>query len=77
MLSLASIGWQEILVILLIVLLLFGAKKIPELMKSAGKGVKNFKDGLNGTDENTNETATKKPTNEAPNPEDNNAGDAR
>ena len=37
--------------IILIVLLLFGAKKIPELMKSMGKGVKSFKDGMNGVEE--------------------------
>ncbi len=35
----------------LIVLLLFGAKKIPELMKGLGKGVKSFKDGMNGVEE--------------------------
>ena len=38
---------QEILVIALIVLLLFGGKKIPELMKGLGKGVKSFKQGMN------------------------------
>ena len=38
---------QEILVIALIVLLLFGGKKIPELMKGLGKGVKSFKEGMN------------------------------
>jgi len=38
---------QEIVVIALIVLLLFGGKKIPELMKGLGKGVKSFKDGMN------------------------------
>ena len=43
---LGSIGLTEILVLLLIVLLLFGAKKIPELMKSFGKGVKSFKEGI-------------------------------
>ena len=37
---------QEVLVIALIVLLLFGGKKIPELMKGLGKGVKSFKDGM-------------------------------
>ena len=37
---------MEIVVILLVVLLLFGAKKIPELMKNMGKGVRSFKDGL-------------------------------
>lgn len=35
---------------MLIVLLLFGGKKIPELMKGLGKGVRSFKDGMNGTD---------------------------
>lgn len=39
-------GMQEILVIALIVLLLFGGKKIPELMKGLGKGVKSFKEGM-------------------------------
>ena len=43
-----NIGFQEILVIALIILLLFGGKKIPELMKGLGKGVKSFKDGVNG-----------------------------
>ena len=37
---------QEVLVIALIILLLFGGKKIPELMKGLGKGVKSFKDGM-------------------------------
>ena len=49
--TLLTIGWGEILIIALIVLLLFGAKKIPELMKGMGKGVKSFKDGMNGVDE--------------------------
>jgi len=42
-----GIGFQEILVIALIILLLFGGKKIPELMRGLGKGVKSFKDGMN------------------------------
>lgn len=41
------VGPWEIVIIALIVLLLFGGKKIPELMKGLGKGVKSFKDGLN------------------------------
>ena len=45
-LLLFGIGMQEIIVIALIVLLLFGGKKIPELMKGLGKGVKSFKDGM-------------------------------
>ena len=42
-----GLGFQEILVIALIVLLFFGGKKIPELMKGLGKGVKSFKEGMN------------------------------
>lgn len=45
------IGTTEIVVILVIVLLLFGGKKIPELMRGVGKGVKSFKDGMNGVEE--------------------------
>ena len=51
LLILLTVGWPEILLIALIVLLLFGAKKIPELMKSLGKGAKSFKDGMNGVEE--------------------------
>lgn len=42
-----GLGGQELLVILLIFLLLFGSSKIPELMKGLGKGVRSFKDGMN------------------------------
>jgi len=42
-----NLGAGEVIVIALIVLLLFGGKKIPELMKGLGKGVKSFKEGLN------------------------------
>jgi sec-independent protein translocase protein TatA len=38
-----GIGWQEILLILLVVLLLFGAKRIPEIAKGLGKGISEFK----------------------------------
>jgi sec-independent protein translocase protein TatA len=41
-----GLGMQEVIVIALIILLLFGGKKIPELMKGLGKGVKSFKDGM-------------------------------
>ena len=54
LLFLGSVGLTEILVLLLIVLLLFGAKKIPELMKSFGKGVKSFKEGVNGIEDDLN-----------------------
>lgn len=41
-----GVGFQEVLLIALVVLLFFGGKKIPELMKGLGKGVKSFKDGV-------------------------------
>ena len=46
-----GLGTQEILIIALIVLLLFGGKKIPELMKGLGKGVKSFKEGMNSLED--------------------------
>ncbi|WP_279166011.1 Sec-independent protein translocase subunit TatA/TatB [Phocaeicola coprophilus] len=46
-----GVGTQELLLIFLVALLLFGGKKIPELMKGLGKGVKSFRDGMNGLDE--------------------------
>lgn len=46
-----GLGTGEILLICLVVLLLFGGKKIPELMKGLGKGMKSFKDGMNGVDD--------------------------
>ena len=49
--TLLTIGWGEILIIALIILLLFGARKIPELMRGMGNGVKSFKDGMNGVEE--------------------------
>ena len=49
-----SFGAGEVVVIALIVLLLFGGKKIPELMKGIGKGVKSFKDGVKGIEDEIN-----------------------
>ncbi len=53
--NLLFIGTWEIIVIVLVILLLFGGKKIPELMHGVGKGVKSFKDGMNGIEEQKNE----------------------
>ncbi len=58
--KLLFLGTWEILVIVLVILLLFGGKKIPELMKGLGKGVKSFKDGMNGVDEKSDATDDKK-----------------
>ena len=49
--KLLFLGTWEIILIVLVVLLLFGGKKIPELMKGLGKGVKSFKDGVNGVED--------------------------
>ncbi len=46
-----GLGGQEVLLIALVVLLLFGGAKIPELMRGLGKGVKSFKDGMKDVDE--------------------------
>lgn len=56
------LGTQEILLIALVILLLFGGKKIPELMKGLGKGVKSFKDGMNGIETESSNSASKKET---------------
>ena len=51
LLVLGNLGTVEIVIIAIVVLLLFGGKKIPELMKGIGKGVKNFKDGVKGLED--------------------------
>ena len=48
LLFIGSLGAPEIIIIALVVLLLFGGKKIPELMRGIGKGVRSFKEGING-----------------------------
>lgn len=44
-------GWAEILIVLVIVLLLFGPGRISKVASEMGKGIRNFKDGLNGTED--------------------------
>jgi sec-independent protein translocase protein TatA len=51
LLFIGGLGLTEIVIIALIILLLFGGRKIPELMKGLGKGVKAFKDGVNEINE--------------------------
>ena len=50
-----SLGFWEIALIVLVVLLLFGGKKIPELMRGLGKGVKSFKEGMKDVENDVNE----------------------
>ena len=50
-----SLGFWEIALIVLVIILLFGGKKIPELMKGLGKGVKSFKEGMKDVEEDVKE----------------------
>ena len=54
------LGPQEIIIVLVIVLLFFGGRKIPELMKGLGKGMKEFKKASNDTEEEAIEDKSKK-----------------
>ncbi len=51
LLFLGNLGTGEIIIIAIVVLLLFGGRKIPELMKGLGKGIKNFKEGVKGIED--------------------------
>ncbi|MDD2595462.1 MAG: twin-arginine translocase TatA/TatE family subunit [Bacteroidales bacterium] len=50
-----SIGWAEVLIVAFVFLLLFGGKKIPELMKGLGKGIRSFKDGMKDVEKDVKE----------------------
>ncbi len=54
---LGIVGWQELLIVALILLIFFGGRKIPELMRSLGKGIREFKEGMNEVT-NIDETST-------------------
>ena len=64
LLFIGNLGAGEIIVIALIVLLLFGGKKIPELMKGLGKGVRSFKEGMNNIENDIENSDTEKSNNE-------------
>lgn len=55
-----NLGTGEILIIALVILLLFGGRKIPELMKGLGKGLKSFKDGVNNVENDINNDSDSK-----------------
>ena len=61
-LGLFNLGTGEIIIIAIVILLLFGGKKIPELMRGIGKGVRNFKDGLNDVTDEISKVDEKKPS---------------
>ena len=54
LLFIGNLGTGEVVIIALVVLLLFGGKKIPELMRGLGKGVKSFKDGMHDLENEIN-----------------------
>ena len=56
---LAFVGMWEVIIIALVILLIFGGKKIPELMKGLGKGVKNFKEGMKDVEDDVKEIKKK------------------
>ena len=58
------LGTWEIILIVLVILLIFGGKKIPELMRGLGKGVKSFKDGVNGKEDEVASEEPEKKTDE-------------
>ena len=60
LLFIGNLGTGEIVIIALVVLLLFGVKKIPELMRGIGKGVRSFKDGMSDIEKEINEDPTEK-----------------
>ncbi len=53
-----GISWQELIVVLLIVLVLFGPKRLPEICSSLGRGIRGFKDSMNGRDQLESSVAT-------------------
>ncbi len=59
-LFIGGLGMQEVLLIALVVLLFFGGKKIPEMMKGLGKGVRSFKEGMNEVDKDLTDEPEKK-----------------
>jgi sec-independent protein translocase protein TatA len=59
MFLLGPLGHQELLIILALALLIFGAKKLPDLGKSLGEGIKNFKKSISGKEKD--ETPSDKP----------------
>lgn len=59
-----GLGMSEVLVIALVVLLFFGGKKIPELMKGLGKGVRSFKDGMKEIETDIKENVVEEKTDE-------------
>ena len=63
-----GLGLPELLIILVVLLLLFGAKRVPEMGRGLGKGMREFKDGVTGNDEPTSAPTTAPPAELPPAP---------
>jgi sec-independent protein translocase protein TatA len=60
------LSWWELLLILLVLLLVFGAKRLPEMGRSMGKGMREFKDAVTGLGDDNPTASTSAPTSSAP-----------
>jgi len=60
------LSWPEILIILVVLLLLFGAKRLPEMGRSLGKGMREFKDAVTGNEEEPKQPEQLSPTTPTP-----------
>lgn len=55
-----QVGWPQLVIVLVIVLLVFGAKRLPEVGRSLGSGMREFKDGVKGLDDNDDTTVSQR-----------------
>ena len=55
-----QVGWPQLLIVLVIVLLVFGAKRLPEVGRSLGSGMREFKDGVKGLDDTDDTTVSQR-----------------
>ncbi len=62
-LTIMSLSWQHLLIVVLILLILFGGKKIPELMRGMGSGIKEFKDAVKEDDKKNSDNQNQNTTN--------------
>ena len=68
-LSILALSWQHLLIVAIILLILFGGRKIPEMMRGLGSGIKEFKDAVKEEDKKTPEESvnnTNSPNNTPP-----------
>ena len=62
-LTILALSWQHLLIVAVILLILFGGKKIPEMMKGLGSGIKEFKDAVKEDDKKNNDSSNTTPNN--------------